>query len=340
MTPLRQRLVDDLRLRNYSPRTIQCYVAHVARFAKHFGKSPELLGPEEMRAFQLHLLEKKASWSQFNQAVCALRFLYGKTLGRTEVVPMLPFGKRPKTLACVLSPEEVAQLLEAARPGRERMLFQTAYACGLRLEEVLCLQVKDIDSARMVVHVRQGKGNKDRLVPLSLRLLTLLREYWREYWREQRPTQWLFCNKAGTPVHAGTVQRQLRRAVQKAGLGKPATMHTLRHSYATHMLEAGVDVMTLQRILGHRQLSTTARYLHLRGDQLQRLPSLLDRLALPVASLPVSSPPPWTTDAASPGPETNDTGANVVVVSAAVPNAAVPNAAAMSAGDVRREGRP
>src|SRR5262249_44522205 len=171
MTPLRQRLVEDLRLRNYSPRTIQAYVAHVARFAKHFGRSPELLGPEEMRAFQLHLLEKKASWSQFNQTVCALRFFYGKTLGRTEQVPMLPFGRRAKKLACVLSPEEVARLLEAARPGRERMLLQTTYACGLRLMEVLHLQVTDIDSARMLLHVRQGKGNKDRLVPLSPKLL-------------------------------------------------------------------------------------------------------------------------------------------------------------------------
>lgn len=337
MTPLRQRLVEDLRLRNYSPRTIQCYVAQVARFARHFGKSPELLGPDEMRVYQLHLLEKQVSWSQFNQAVCALRFLYGKTLGRAELVPMLPFGKRPKKLACVLSPEEVAQLLEAARPGRERVLLQTAYACGLRLQEVLNLEVRDIDSARMLVHVRQGKGNKDRLVPLSLKLLTILREYW----RVQRPARWLFGTKDGqSRVHPGTVQRQLRRAVKKAGLRKPATMHTLRHSYATHMLEAGVDVMTLQKILGHRQLSTTARYLHLRGDQLQRLPSLLDRLALPVtslpaASLPASSPPPWTTGTASPGPETNGAGASfVLVVSGAAPTA-MP-----TAGDVRTEGRP
>src|SRR5215207_4776203 len=289
MTPLRQRLVEDLRLRNYSPRTIECYVAHVARFAKHFGKSPELLGPEQMRAFQLHLLEKKASWSQFNQTVCALRFFYGKTLGRTDLVPMLPYGRRPKTVACVLSPQEVAQLLDAARPGRERVLLQTAYSCGLRLMEVLNLQIQDIDSARMLVHVRQGKGNKDRLVSLSLRLLTELRDYWRVH----RPARWLFCTQSNTgqrPVHPGTVQRQLRQAVKTAGLRKPATMHTLRHSYATHMLEAGVDVMTLQKILGHRQLSTTARYLHLRSDQLQRLPSLLDRLALP-APIPPTHPP-------------------------------------------------
>lgn len=290
MTLLRQRFVDDLRLRNYSPRTIQAYVAQVAKFARHFGKSPELLGVEHLRAFQLHLLEQKASWSQFNQAVCALRFLYGKTLGRAELVPMVPYGKKPKTVACVLSPEEVAQLLDAARPGRERVLLQTAYACGLRLMEVLHLQVQDIDSARMLVHVRRGKGNKDRLVPLSPRLLAELRDYWRIH----RPTRWLFCTHGNTgqgPVNPATVQRQLQRAVKKAGLRKRATMHTLRHSYATHMLEAGVDVMTLQKILGHRQLATTARYLHLRGDQLQRLPSLLDRLALPTPTPPTPTPP-------------------------------------------------
>lgn len=241
MTPLRQRLVDDLRLRNYSRRTIERYVAHVARFAQHFGKSPELLGAQEMRAFQLHLIEAKVSWSLFNQAVCALRFFYGKTLGRTELVPMLPFGRRPKKLPCVLSPEEVAQVLEAARPGRERMQFTTTYACGLRLMEAVSLEVTDIDSARMVVHVRQGKGQKDRLVPLSPKLLAELRAYW----AVARPARWLFGNaQQDGPLHAGTVQRQLRRAVKKAGLRKPASMHSLRHSYATHMLEAGVDVMT------------------------------------------------------------------------------------------------
>jgi site-specific recombinase XerD len=290
MTPLRQRLVDDLELRNYSPRTIECYVAHVVRFAGFCGQSPDVLGADAIRAYQRHLLDKKASWSQFNQAVCALRFFYGTTLARTDLVPMLPFGKRPKTLACVLSPEEVAQLLEATCPGRERMLVKTAYACGLRLMEGLNLEVGDIDSGRMVVHVRQGKGNKDRLVPLSLQLLTELREYWRVH----RPQRWLFyaqSNGVQRPLHPGTVQRQLRRAVKKAGLRKAATMHTLRHSFATHMLEAGVDVMTLQKILGHSQLSTTARYLHLRGDYFQRLPSLLDRLALPVANLPEATVP-------------------------------------------------
>ena len=288
MTPLRQRFVEDLRLLNRSPRTIERYVGHVAKFAKHFGRSPETLGVEEVRAFQLHLIERGVSWSTFNQAVCALRFLYGKTLGRPEHLPMIRFGKRPKKLPCVLSPEEVTQLIDAAQPGRERMMVQTTYACGLRLEEVTHLGVRDIDSRRMVVHVRQGKGQKDRLVPLSPRLLEALRVYWRRY----RPTTWLFPKRTGDgPCHGGSFQRRFRKLVRRAGLAKPATMHTLRHSFATHLLEAGVDVMTLQKLLGHKSLATTALYLHLRGDYFKSLPSLLDLLGVPTPTAPSSGRP-------------------------------------------------
>lgn len=277
MTPLRQRFVDDLRVRNRSPRTIATYVSCLAQFARYFGLSPEFLGPEEMRTYQLHLIERRVSWSKFNQTVCALRFLYGTTLGRAEQVKAIPFGKRPKKLPCVLSPEEVGQLLDAALPGRERMMVQTAYACGLRLEELLNLQVSDIDSSRMVLQVRQGKGRKDRLVPMSPRLLEELRAYWRCF----RPRTWLFPNRRqSSPLHAGTIQRWFRRLVKRAGLKKPATMHTLRHSFATHMLEAGVDAVTLQKLLGHAQLSTTSLYLHLRREHFRQLPSLLDLLGL------------------------------------------------------------
>ena len=278
MTPLRQRFVDDLRLRNYSPRTIEAYVAGVARLAKHFGRSPDQLGTEEVRAFQLHLVGLRVSWSLFNQTVCALRFFYGVTLGRPEQVPFIPFGKRPKTLPCVLSPDEVLRLFEAAAPGRDRVLLQTAYACGLRIGELLHLRVTDIDSARMVIHVRQGKGNKDRLVPLSQRLLDDLRSYWKQY----RPTTWLFPGAfLDRAMTASNVQRLCQRLVTRAGISKPATPHTLRHSYATHLLEAGVDVVTLQKLLGHRDLSTTAHYLHLTTDRLRQTPSLLDLLVLP-----------------------------------------------------------
>jgi len=281
-TPLRQRFIDDLRVRNYAPRTIETYVGRVIAFAKHFGRSPEELGGEDVRLFQLHLLERRVSWSSFNQAVCALRFLYGITLRRPDELPMIPFGKRPKTLPCVLSPEEVAQLLEAAPPGLDRILLETTYACGLRLGEVLNLQASAIDSSRMVVHVRQGKGAKDRLVPLSVHLLAELRDYWRRY----RPTGCLFGDRC-----QGSVQRMIKRVLGRTGISKPATMHTLRHSFATHMLEAGVDVLTLQKILGHRQLSTTALYLHLRSDRLRQLPSLLERLTQSTR-MPAAQPAP------------------------------------------------
>jgi integrase/recombinase XerD len=277
MTPLRQRFLDDLHLRNYAARTIEAYVSAVARFARHFRRSPDQLGPEEIRAFQLHLLQKQASWSQFNQVVCALRLFYAVTLGQPNVVEQIPYGKRPRTLPSVLSPEEVLRLIEAAR-GRDRVLVQTAYALGLRLSELLHLQVTDIDSARRVVHVHQGKGGKDRLVPLSLRLLEELRGYWRQY----RPRPWLFPGATGArPLCDGAVQRLFQRLVRRAGLTKPATMHTLRHSYATHLLEAGVDVVTVQRLLGHSDLQTTARYLHLSTRRFEQMPSLLDLLVVP-----------------------------------------------------------
>jgi site-specific recombinase XerD len=199
-------------------------------------------------------------------------------LGRPEQVPQIPFGKRRHKLPCVLSPAEVVRLFEAASPGRNRVLLQTAYACGLRLGELLHLQVTDIDSARMVVHVHQGKGGKDRLVPLSARLLEELRGYWRFY----RPRPWLFPGAGGKrPLHPANVQRLCRRLLPKAGITKPITPHTLRHSFATHLLEAGVDVVTLQRILGHRDLQTTAHYLHLSTERLRQTPSLLDLLVLP-----------------------------------------------------------
>jgi integrase/recombinase XerD len=275
MTALRQRMIEDMQVRNYSPRTVEAYVAAVAKLARHFQRSPDQLAGEDVRAFQVHLLAAKASWSQFNQIVAGLRFFFGTTLARAGMVAMLPYGKRPKRLPTVLSVEEVSQLIEAARPGRERVLMQTAYACGLRISELLSLQVTDIDSARMVVNVRQGKGAKDRQVPLSARLLTELRRWWCRH----RTRPWLFPGMtAGSrerPMNTTSVQRMMKQVVKRAQLRKPASMHTLRHSYATHMLEAGVDVVTLQNLLGHNSLSSTARYLHLSRRQMQRLPDLL-----------------------------------------------------------------
>lgn len=280
MSALRQRLIEDLGVRNYSPRTVQAYVAAVVKLSRFLKRSPDQASAEEIRRFQVELLAKEPSWSQFNQIVAGLRFFFGTTLARPGMVEMLPYGKRPKRLPTVLSVEEVSQLFEAARLGRERMLLQTAYACGLRISELLHLQVTDIDSARMVVNVRQGKGAKDRQVPLSTRLLAELRRWWSMHQRKP----WLFpgCIERtwDKPMQATCVQRMCQKVVARAKLRKNATMHTLRHSYATHLLEAGVDVVTLQKLLGHTSLATTARYLHLSTRQLQKMPDLL---ALPTA---------------------------------------------------------
>ena len=288
MTPLRQRLVDDLRLRNYSPRTIQSYVAGVARLAKHFNRSPDQLTVEQLREFQLHLLEQQVSWSLFNVVVSALRFFYGTTLGRPETVPFIAYGKRQRSLPAVLSVDEVRALFDAVPPGRDRVLLQTAYACGLRIGELVHLQVADIDSARMVVTVRQGKGRKDRQVPLSERLLVTLRCHWRTH----RSRPWLFPGQsADRPLHPSNVQRLFQAALARAGIAKRATPHTLRHSFATHLLEAGVDLVTVQRLLGHGSLSTTAHYLHVSRRHLAKTPSLLDLIAVPASTTSAEGQP-------------------------------------------------
>lgn len=278
MTPLRQRFRDDLRLRNYAPRTVQAYVAGVVRLARHYGRSPERLGPEEVRSFLVALVERGVSWSLFNQTVCALKLFYTVTLQRPDVVTFVRYGKRTQRLPVVLAPAEVVQLFAAARPGVERVLLQTDYALGLRVSELVHLRVEDLESRRWVVHVHAGKGRKDRLVPLSPKLLEELRGYWRQY----RPQPWLFPGQQpGTHRSVASVQRLVHRVACRAGLTKPLTVHTLRHSYATHQLEAGLDLLTLQRVLGHSSLKTTAAYVHLTTRQLQRTPGLLEWLARP-----------------------------------------------------------
>jgi site-specific recombinase XerD len=277
MTALRQRFLDDMRIRNYSPRTIEAYVAHVKRFATHFGCSPDQLSAEHIRLFQLHLIGQQVSWSQFNQVVCALRLFYKLTLSQPDIVSMIPFGKRPKSLPTVLSQDEVVQLFHAAQTWQQQILLHTTYACGLRISELIELAPASIDSQRMLVKVK-GKGNKERLIPLSQRLLTELRQWWCSH----RNRQWLFPGK--TPqghISVGGVQRMCLKIVARAKLHKHVSMHTLRHSFATHLLEANVDVVTLQKILGHSDLQTTAHYLHLSVKQLHKTPSLLDLLALP-----------------------------------------------------------
>jgi site-specific recombinase XerD len=278
MTPLRKRFIEDLAIRGRADATIEAYTHHVRRFAQYFDKSPELLGPEEVHRYQVHLVhEKKCSWSHFNQAVCALRFLYSVTLPRPWSVAMIPFGRRPKTVPVVLGSEEVVELLAAVQPLRQRIVLATLYAAGLRLEEGLHLKIEDIDSHRMLLRVTHGKGARQRVVPLSPRLLQELRDYG----RVARPQgSWLFpaAPKFDQPISSNTIQKSCQAALKRTNIKQHVTPHTLRHSYATGLLEAGVDLLTIQRLLGHRSFTTTLIYMHVRRPHLNSIPSPLDWL--------------------------------------------------------------
>jgi integrase/recombinase XerD len=277
MTPLRQRMIEDLQLRNYSSETVKAYVRYVALFAKHFGRSPEQLTPEHARQYQLHLLRKKVSWSTFNQSVCALRFFYGTTLGRKTDIPRLPFGKKPKRIPVVLSREEVLKFLQCVLSRKQRMLLTTMYATGMRVGEAVQLRVADIDSRRMTILVARGKGNKQRLVPLSRNLLTELRLFWKTH----RNPQWIFPgSQPDQPLRIQAVESTCRRARARAGLKRRFNTHSLRHTFATELLEAGVDLFSIQKILGHRALSTTATYTHVRRSHLQEACQSLELLPL------------------------------------------------------------
>lgn len=293
LSPIGQRMAEDMLVRNMAQRTIDTYTYHVERFSKHFGRPLDELGPEEIRQFQLYLIEdRKASWSSFNQAVCGLRFLYHVTLSRPWAVQQIPFGKRPKKLPAVLGPEEVTRLIACVPVLKHRTILLTQYAAGLRLSEATHLQASDIDSNRMQINIRQGKGSKQRLVPLSPRLLSELREYW----KQTRPTGiYLFSGKTpDLPLANDTVQKACKLAATLARIPKHVTPHTLRHSYATGLLEAGVDLLTISRLLGHSSFMTTMIYLHVRRPHLDSTPSPLDWL-------PVRQCPRWV-DPTQPSP--------------------------------------
>ena len=276
MSSLREKMIEDLRVRNYSPRTIETYVRCVAKFASHFGKSPDKLGPEHIRDYQLFLVEgKRASWSLFNQMVCALRFFYQVTLGRKGMIEHIPFPRQEKRLPVVPSVRELKALFSAVQNLKHRTVLMTMYAAGLRISEAMNLQISDIDSDRMLVLIRQGKGKRDRYVPLSSTLLNILREYWKAY----RPTFWLFPGiSSDQPLSVSSVQKVCSIAQRKARLSKRVTTHTMRHCFATHLLEAGVDLRTIQLLLGHQSLSTTAVYLHVATRALKSTEGPLDLL--------------------------------------------------------------
>ena len=279
MTPLRRRLLDDMTVRNLSPATQQSYVYAVAKFSRFFGLPPDRLGVEEVRAYQIHLAGQGMSWSHINQVSCALRFFFGVTLGRKDAAVRIVSAKEPKKLPTVLSADEIARFLQAVPGLHNRAALTTAYSAGLRVSEVVTLRTGDIDSSRMVIRVEHGKGGKDRYVMLSPQLLAILRTYW----RLAKPAHWLFPGRAGDrPVSVGTLQAACRVATREAGLEKSVTVHILRHSFATHLLEAGTDIRIIQVLLEHARLTTTAIYTRVATHLIASTTSPLDHLTLDV----------------------------------------------------------
>jgi integrase/recombinase XerD len=279
MSPLRRRMIEDMTVRNLSRSTQQSYLYAVAKFSRHFNRAPDQLGMEDVRAYQLHLVAQKRSWSHINQVACALRFFYGITLGHKEALERIVTGKEPERLPPVLSAEEIGRFLEAVAGLRNRVALTTAYAAGLRIGEVARLKVSSIDSKRMLIHVENGKGGRDRYAMLSPRLLDILRGYW----KRARPSLWLFPGQEpGSHVSTGALQAACRAARKRARIGKDVTAHSLRHSFATHLLESGTDIRIIQVMLGHSHLETTARYAQVATSLIAGTPSPFDRLSLEV----------------------------------------------------------
>jgi site-specific recombinase XerD len=279
MSPLRRRMIEDMTVRNLSPATQRSYLHAVTKFSRYFGRSPERLDLEDVRAFQVHLVSNGISWPGLNQTVCALRFFYGVTLGHGEIPERIPYAREPRKLPLVLSADEVVRFLEAVPSLKTRAALTTAYAAGLRASEAVGLKLADIDSGRMVIRVEHGKGGKDRYVMLSTQLLGILRTYW----RLARPRHWLFPGREESkPIDVQVLYSACRSACAAAGLAKRVTVHTLRHSFATHLLESGTDIRIIQVLLGHANLSSTARYTRVSNGLIRRTESPLDRLTLEV----------------------------------------------------------
>jgi integrase/recombinase XerD len=287
MTPLRQRMLEDMRIRNLSSETQTSYVNHVARFARYFRDSPERLEAEHVRLYQLYLLnDKHLAATSIAGAVAALRFLYQVTLKRDWAVDAIVSPKRADTLPVVLSPEEVVRFLSGVSDAKHRVILTTCYAAGLRVGEAVRLRIDDIDSGRMVLRVVQGKGARDRYVMLSRTLLDQLRAWW----RIARPTTWLFPGqRPDQPMDKSAVQWACRLARLQSRVAKPVTPHSLRHAFAVHLLEAGTDLRTIQLLLGHARLETTARYLRLATTKVCSTTSPLDLLPRPGADASAAS---------------------------------------------------
>jgi integrase/recombinase XerD len=291
MTPLRQRMLEDMQVRNLSPHTQRAYIENVARFARHFGRSPADLGPEEIRTYQVYLVrERSLAPSSIEIAVCALRFLYKVTLKKPwSFDDLIPTPKKPRRLPVVLSPDEVVRVLDCVTSPKHRAVLTTCYAAGLRISEAVRLRPTDVDSRRMVIRIEQGKGQRDRYVMLSPTLLDVLRDWW----RLRRPTTWLFPgDRPDHPLGRAAVEQACHRARRRARLTKPLTPHVLRHCFAVHLLEAGTDLRTIQLLLGHRSLETTARYLRIATTKVCATASPLDLLPRPVSPSSDPTTPP------------------------------------------------
>jgi integrase/recombinase XerD len=283
VTHLRKSMLEELERRNYSPSTVRTYLMTIEDFARYFHQSPDTLGPEHVRQYQAYLFrERKLAANSVNQRVGALRFFFIKTLKRTWSVDETPYPKKTVRLPRIFSPEEVARLIDSATTPFYRTILMTLYATGVRRAELAHLKVSDIDSQRMVIHIQGGKGRKDRDIMLSPKLLEALREHWRSL--KRKPKVWLFpgnrWHTADYPITTKVAWLACREAAKRAGLGDDIHPHTLRHCFATHLLEAGADLRTIQILLGHRDLEETTIYLHLSNHHLNATASPLDSLLL------------------------------------------------------------
>ncbi len=278
MGQLRDRMEEDMVLRGLAPTTQKIYLLYCRKFAAHYGRSPADLGEKEIRAFLLHQIQQEqVAFTTYRQIVASLMFLYRVTLRREVLVSRIPFPKaRRRQLPRVLSREQLLALFAAFQSPKYRTLFACQYGAGLRVSEACQLRVADIDSKRMVLRVQQGKGGQDRYSLLSPRLLTLLRAYW----RLTRPEEWLFPGRAGKPITPETAAWAFRQARTAAGLGDWCTTHVLRHSFATHLLEAGTDLVVIQTLLGHRSLRTTSIYMHVSTERIGTVAGPLEQVPL------------------------------------------------------------
>lgn len=276
MGQLYDQMKMDLELKNFSPKTIRCYLDCMVHFVRYYGRSPVEMGEEEIRNYLHYLImEKKASQSSINQAYSAMKFFYEVTVGRGWNVLKIPRSKIRKKLPVVLSMQEVQSLLASVGNLKHRAILTTIYSGGLRLGEATRLRVSDIDGQRMTILIQQGKGNKDRYTLLGQRTLELLRLYYKAY----HPVEWLFPSKdPAQPLSGSSVQRVFKKALHRAGIKKKASVHTLRHCFATHLLESGTDLYHIQRLLGHSTAKTTSVYLHITGRDLSKVKSPIDLL--------------------------------------------------------------